>query len=188
VTGSIGVLGGWVWNKDLGSGLGMTTDHVKVGDHADMAFGVWLPLLGLQLPDRPLSPEERARFEGVIRGGYRTFVAQVAQGRGMTAEQVEAAAQGRVWSGMDGKKVGLVDEIGGLDRAIQIARTAAGIGPHQEFEIVELPGKGLFKFHLGGPGILALDLEREPAWQYLKLFAEHPGQPLQVLPPELFWE
>jgi protease-4 len=188
VTGSIGVLGGWLWNKGLGSGLGMTTDHVKVGDHADMAFGVWLPLLGLQLPDRQLSPEERARFERVIREGYRTFVAQVAQGRGMTTEQVEAAAQGRVWSGIDGQKVGLVDEIGGLDRAIQIARTAAGIGPEEEFEIVELPGKGLFKLDLGGPGVLALDLESEPTWQYLKLFSEHPGGPLQVLPPELFLE
>jgi protease-4 len=166
----------------------MTTDHVKVGDHADAGFGIMLPFLGLSLPDRPLTEVERAQFEEYIRDAYRLFVAKVAQGRGLSEAHIDSVAQGRVWSGMDGKKVGLVDEIGGLERAIQIAWTAAGIEPDEEVEIVELPQKGLFKLDLGGPGILSLDLEKDPTWQYLKLFSENPGQPLQVLPPELFLE
>lgn len=188
VTGSIGVLSAWVWNKGLGSGLGMTTDHVKIGHHADMAFGMELPFLGLHLPDRKLALEERARFEQVVRDGYKMFVSKVAQGRGLTEAQVDSVAQGRVWSGIDAKEVGLVDEIGGLDRAIQIARTAAGIGPGEEYVIEEMPSKGLFKLKMGGPGVLSLDLKEDLTWQYLKLFSEHPGQPLQVLPPEMWVE
>jgi protease-4 len=189
VTGSIGVLGGWLWDKDLGAKLGMTADHVKMGDHADLDFGIWLPLLGLELPGRPLRAEERARFEEIIRDGYRLFVSQVAQGRGMTEDEVDAVAQGRVWSGIDGQEIGLVDEIGGLDRAIQLAREAAGIAPDEEIEIVEMPEKGLFKVDPFKPGIMAgLNLEQEPHWQYLRLFSEHPGQPLRVLPPEFYEE
>ncbi len=188
VTGSIGVLGGWVWNKGLGSKLGMATDHVKVGQHADTGFGIMLPFLGLSLPDRPLTEEERTRFEEYIRDAYRLFVAKVAQGRGMTEEQVDAVAQGRVWSGVDGQEVGLVDEIGGLELAIALAKGAAGIDPQKDVEIVEMPEKGLFKLDLFKPGIMSLNLEEDPLWQYLKLFSEHPGQPLPVLPPEMYEE
>jgi protease-4 len=188
VTGSIGVLGAWVWNQGLGSKLGLTSDHVKVGDHAEVDFGIWLPLLGLQLPDRELTTEERAKFEELIRNSYRLFVAKVAQGRGLEEVQVDSVAQGRVWSGVDGKEKGLVDEIGGLDLAIRLAREAAGIGPEEQIEIVELPKKGLFKLNLGGPAVMSINLQDDPTWQYLKLFSEHPGQPLPVLPPEMWME
>jgi len=185
-TGSIGVLGAWVWNESMGRALGMTTDRVQRGRHADMDMGIWLPFLGLQFPDRPLNDEERARFEKIIRDSYDRFVAGAAEGRGMDPESVHEVAQGRVWSGLDGQKIGLVDEIGGLETAFRIAREAAGIGPQQEIEIVELPEKGLFKIDFGGPGLLAERLEREPVWQYLRLFSEHPGQPLPVLPMGLY--
>jgi protease-4 len=187
-TGSIGVLGAWVWNESMGRTLGMTTDHVKRGRHADMDMGIWLPLVGLQFPDRPLNEEERARFEKVIRDSYDLFVAGVAEGRGMDPEAVHEVGQGRVWSGLDGKEIGLVDEIGGLEIALRIAREAAGIGSDEEIEVIELPGKGLFKIDLGGPDLLTERLEQEPVWQYLKLFSEHPGQPLPVLPMELYDE
>jgi protease-4 len=187
-TGSIGVLSAWMWNKTLGQSLGMTTDHVKRGRHADLDLGIWLPFLGLQIPDRPLSVEERARFEKITRDSYDRFVAGVAEGRGMEPESVHQVAQGRVWSGLDGRDVGLVDEIGGLETAIRIAREAARIGSGEEVEIVELPEKGLFKLDLGGPGLMTEKLEQEPVWQYLRLFSEHPGQPLPVLPMELYEE
>ncbi len=187
-TGSIGVLGGWLWNKGLGHKLGMTTDHVKRGQHADVDFGIWLPFLGLQIPDRPLGPEERARFEGFIRDSYDLFITKVAEGRGMDREAVHAVAQGRVWSGLAGREVGLVDEIGGLELAVRIARKAAGIGLDEDVEIIELPEKGLFKLDLGGPGIFSQKIDQEPVWQYLRLFSEHPGQPLPVLPMELYEE
>jgi protease-4 len=186
VTGSVGVLGAWLWNKGMGRSLGMTTDHVKRGAHADLDMGIWLPFLGLQIPDRPLSTDERARFEKIIRDSYDRFVTGVAEGRGMSWEAVHEVAQGRVWSGLDGRDAGLVDEIGGLQTALGIARQAAGIGPREEIEIVELPEKGLFKLELGGPGLLTEKLEQEPMWQYLRLFSEHPGQPLPVLPMELY--
>ena len=188
VTGSIGVLGAWLWNEDLGSKLGMTSDCVKAGDHADIDCGIRLPFVGLQLPDRKLTPEERARFEKLIRDAYRLFVHKVAQGRGMTDAQIDSVAQGRVWSGVDGQEKGLVDVIGGLEKSILLAREAAGIDPQEEVEIVELPQKGLFKMDMFKPGIMALNMKEDPSWLYLKLISEHSGQPLPVLPPELYVE
>ena len=187
-TGSIGVLSAWLWDKKLGQALGMTTDHVKRGSHADLGMGIWLPFLGFQIPDRPLSVEERARFEKITRDSYDRFVTGVAEGRRMSREAVHQVAQGRVWSGTDGQTVGLVDEIGGLETAIRIARETAGIGPQEAIDIIELPEKGLFKFDVGGPGLVTEKLEQEPVWQYLRLFSEHPGQPLPVLPMELYDE
>ncbi|MDZ7262247.1 MAG: S49 family peptidase, partial [candidate division KSB1 bacterium] len=86
ITGSIGVIGGWFWNKGFGDKAGMTSDHVKVGNHADLGFGITLPLLGLQLPERNLTSEERSKVELLIKNVYQEFVAKVARGRGMGVE------------------------------------------------------------------------------------------------------
>jgi protease-4 len=188
VTGSIGVAGGWVWNKGLGSKLGLTSDHVQVGDHADVGFGIRIPFLGLPLPDRNLTPEERALVEDHIRASYKTFVAQVARGRQMTVAQVDSVAQGRVWSGVDGKERGLVDEIGGLARAIELAKKVAGIPLERKVEIVELPQRGLFNLDLFKPKVPGFTMDQDRNWRYLKLISEHPGQPLPVLPPDLYPE
>lgn len=188
VTGSIGVIGGWIWNKGFGSKLGLTSDHVKVGDHADLGFGIRLPFLGIQVPDRNLSPEERPKVEQLIRSLYKTFVAKVAQGRAMTEAEVDSVGQGRIWSGIDGKEKGLVDVIGGLERAIEIARQAADIPPEKEVEIVEMPQKGLFKLDFLRPKTPGFSAQQDRDWLYLKLIADHPGQPIPVVPPDLYPE
>ena len=67
ITGSIGVIAGWAYNKGLKEKIGLSTDHVQVGRHADLPFGMALPLIGLNLPDRNLSNDEKKRMEHIIR-------------------------------------------------------------------------------------------------------------------------
>jgi protease-4 len=96
------------------------------------------------VPHRPLSVEERARYEEAIRTLYGEFVAKVAAGRHMTPEAVDAIGQGRVWSGIDGLDVGLVDEIGGLWRSLWVAREKAELPAGRPLALVEGPSLGAF--------------------------------------------
>ncbi|NIW40281.1 MAG: signal peptide peptidase SppA, partial [candidate division Zixibacteria bacterium] len=144
ITGSIGVIGLWIWDKEFSDKLGMTSDHVKRGEHADLGFGVKLPLLGVQVPARDLNKEEHARMETLIKEFYSIFVNKVADGRNMEVSRVEQIAEGRFYSGVDGEHIGLVDKVGGLSHAIQIARAAADIPSDQYAKIIEIPeNKGL---------------------------------------------
>lgn len=145
VTGSIGVIGAWLYDNGLGDKIGFTYDHVKRGEHADIGKGVTFPLIGATLPDRPMTQDERARAEELIRLLYADFVKKVAEGRGMSETAVDAVGQGRVWSGTRGKEKGLVDEIGGLWRSVEIARDAAGIPSSRAIQISEGPGIGMFR-------------------------------------------
>jgi protease-4 len=144
ITGSIGVIGGWVWNKGFAEKLGLDADFVKRGEHADLLFGPKLPLIGLGVPHRPLSQGERDQIIAEMDTLYQGFVTKVSRGRGMEREAVAKIAQGRVWTGDEGKDVGLVDTIGGLSTAIEIAREKAGIGPDEEIKIMDFSEKGLF--------------------------------------------
>ncbi|MDZ7393053.1 MAG: S49 family peptidase [candidate division KSB1 bacterium] len=188
ITGSIGVIGGWLWNKGLGDRLGMSSDHVQVGEHADLGFGITLPILGVQIPDRNLTHEEKARVEAVIRQFYRVFVHKVAQGRGMAPEAVEEIAQGRIWSGVAAKARGLVDEVGGLSQAVDMARARAGIRPGAEVEVVELPRPGLINVEAlmpGAPSVRGGSPLSDVEQGYLRLLARYPAQPLLLMPLEL---
>jgi hypothetical protein len=71
ITGSIGVIGGWDYNMGLKEKLGVSTDFVKRGDHAEITFGATVPLLGISLPDRNLNSGERARMEYIIKAEYK---------------------------------------------------------------------------------------------------------------------
>ena len=144
ITGSIGVIGGWVWNNGLGDKVGLEGDFVKAGGHADLFFGIRLPFLGVSIPHRALTQEERDRIMDEMKIFYDGFVEKVAAARGMKPEEVEKIAQGRVWTGVQGKKIGLVDEIGGLETAYAIAREKAGIAPGEEVKIVEYGTRGWF--------------------------------------------
>jgi len=114
LTGSIGVVGGKFatrrFERDL---LGVTHDQLKRGANADL----------YQTTD-PYTPEQTARVERLMHDVYDLFVGHVAAGRHMTRQAVDAVAGGRVWTGAQAKSLGLVDEIGGLDRAIELAREA----------------------------------------------------------------
>lgn len=182
ITGSIGVIGGWLYNKWLKDTLGMSTDHVKVGKHADLGFGFTFPFLGFSVPDRNLNEEERGKMETLIKIFYKEFVGKVASGRKTTTDKIELIAQGRVWSGYDGKENGLVDVLGGLQTAIQIAKNKAGICPKMDVEIVEYPEKGLFDMSIFMPKLLPISIEDDPVLQHIKFRLKHNGEPMPIMP------
>jgi len=185
VTGSIGVYGGWLYDKGFSQKLGMTSDHVQRGKHADLRFGVTLPYLGLRIPARNLNDEEYARMKKLILAFYDEFVQRVAAGRHMPVEKVMEIAQGHFYSGLNGKKVGLVDKIGGLEMAIALARDKSGIDPEKEVEIIEIPKyKGLFRFDLFPDySPIAAKMIDADIYRYLKAVTEHNGRPLPMMVP-----
>ncbi len=126
LTGSIGVFG-MLFNgqKLLNNKLGINVNVVKTNANSDFG-GVF----------RPLSTTERNYLQGQIEDIYDEFITHVADGRGMTKTEVDEIAQGRVWLAPDALKIGLVDEIGGIDEAI---KTAAELGEVDDYEIVEYP-------------------------------------------------
>jgi protease IV len=186
ITGSIGVIGGWIYNKGLKDSLGMSTDFVKVGDHADIGFGMTLPLIGLTIPDRNLTTDERARAESLIKTMYKEFLDKVSLGRKKKSEDIESIAQGRAWSGLDGKQNGLVDVLGGLETAINIAKERAGIPKCQDVTLVELPKKGLIDFSKFMPRLFGVETKalNDPTIELLKFRLEHNGEPMPMLPME----
>lgn len=115
LTGSIGVFG-LMFNaeKALNNKLGVTIDVAKTNPSADMG-----------MPFRAVSSTERSKIMRSIEQVYSTFVNHVADGRNMTFDSVDAIGQGRVWTGNDGNRIGLVDQIGGLQYAIAIAADKA---------------------------------------------------------------
>jgi protease IV len=118
LTGSIGVLGGKFVVQDLLDRVGVTTGTVQRGARALMYS-----------PRRAFSDEDRERLAAVIDGIYDDFVGKVAAGRGRPVADIEAIARGRVWTGRDALEVGLVDHLGGLRDAVQLARRLADMPP-----------------------------------------------------------
>src|SRR5258705_10317804 len=92
-------------------------------------------------PVRPFSPAERARMVENMQATYDTFVEKAAQGRNTTPERIDAIGQGRVWTGRQAKEIGLVDELGGLDRAVALAKQRAKIAQDPQVELVIYPPK-----------------------------------------------
>jgi protease-4 len=184
ITGSIGVIAGWLYNTELKEKLGMSTDYVKVGTYADMGFGFRLPFLGVGIPDRDLTADERAKAERAIKTLYEEFVAKVAAGRKSTPEKIEEIAQGRFYSGTEGKSNGLVDILGGLQDAIRVARDRAGIPPGAEVTIVEMPKPGLLNLRslFSLPSASQQSGLAEPVLEQLKFRLQHNGQPIPLMP------
>lgn len=120
LTGSIGIFGMFPdFSQLLTEKIGIKYDHIKTNLHSD--FGT---------TSRPINNEEMAILDKYITRGYDQFLSRVAEGRKMTKEQVNEIAQGRVWLGQDAIKIKLVDEIGGLDVAINKAATLAKASSH----------------------------------------------------------
>lgn len=116
ITGSIGIFGLIPTISEPLEKLGIHTDGVGT-----------TPLAGAFRSDRPLSADVAAIFQSEVEKGYRDFVQGVASGRKLDVAKVESIAQGRVWSGVAAKELGLVDSFGGLDDAAQAAATLAGL-------------------------------------------------------------
>jgi protease-4 len=132
LTGSIGVIGSWFYDKGLNNKLGLSVDTLKMGDHADLMTGVILP-------HRDLTNAEEERYRRFILDMYGDFTAKVAVGRNMELEKVEALAQGRIYSGTSALNAGLIDSIGGLADAVRIARDLAGIPEGSKVQYNEFP-------------------------------------------------
>ncbi len=199
VTGSIGVIGGWIYDDGFGDKTGLSSDIVQRGEHADLTKGLRLPLVGASVPTRKLTEEELDRVEDVIRSGYDSFVATVAEGRDTTEAHIREIGAGRIYSGQAGKEVGLVDEIGGLPRAVRLARQAAGLeadeGTVREVNPVSgtldlsgvLPGP-LVQW-IGGDtknGNLRPAVYTDPTSAVVRLMLDHQPGPLVLLPPSYY--
>ncbi len=128
LTGSIGVVG-------LLPNASRLLDRLDV--HAEGVTTTWLR--GAADPRRAADPRFAALVQSRIDGGYRQFVALVAQARGQTLEQVDAAAQGRVWSGRDALRLGLVDRLGGLEDAVAEAARRAQLSGTPVRRYLEAP-------------------------------------------------
>ena len=113
ITGSIGIFGMMMTFEDTLSKMGIYTDGVSTTEIAGLS------------PTRPLTDDMGKLFQMNINRGYKQFLTLVAQSRGMTVEEVDAVAQGRVWSGIKAKELGLVDELGNLDDAVIAAAKLA---------------------------------------------------------------
>lgn len=126
ITGSIGIFG-MIPNasKLLEKKLGVTRDVVSTNKNSD--------LLSLK---RAMTPFEKELFQERIESGYTTFISHVADGRGMTLKEVDKIGQGRVWSGVNAKEIGLVDVFGGLNTAIEIAKEKAKL---DKYRVVAYP-------------------------------------------------
>ncbi len=118
LTGSIGVFGGkFVTRRFEEEILGIGHDFQKRGANADIYSAL-----------QPYSPQQEALVQQLLDRTYAAFVGHVAAGRKLSRAAVEEVASGRVWTGADAQKKGLVDELGGLDRALELARKEAGVG------------------------------------------------------------
>ena len=142
VTGSIGVFGLFFNMGDaLQNKLGITVDGVETSSHSDIGS-----------PFRNMDAAERNYFQKNVDEVYVTFVNRVASGRNLSYQRVDAVAEGRVWSGVDARSIGLVDDFGGLAMVINVAADRAGV--RNDFRIVELTEElsGLMQL-LGSAGV-----------------------------------
>lgn len=126
ITGSIGVFG-LLFNaqKLLNNKLGLTFDTVKTGRFA-----------GIGSPTRPLTQEERNIVQEEVERIYDTFITHVSEGRNISKAEVDSLGQGRIWNGIDAKRLGLVDVLGGINTAIEIAAKKANL---ENYRTISLP-------------------------------------------------
>ena len=128
LTGSIGVLAGKFSLAGLYDKLGITAEKITYGQKADL-FTTF----------RPFSPDERRLLKENILWTYDRFLAKAAEGRNLTREDVDRVGRGRVWTGRQALEAKLVDELGGLDTAIGLAKVLAGIPAEEDVRLVVWP-------------------------------------------------
>lgn len=128
LTGSIGVYAGKIALGGTMEKLGVEYETVTSGANAD----IYSPF------DR-FEPGARARLERYMRAFYEGFVRKVAESRAKTPDEIDAVAQGRVWTGQQARAHGLVDALGGLETAVEIAKARAGIPASEDVELVIYP-------------------------------------------------
>jgi len=133
LTGSIGVISGKFNMSRLMEKLGITSEKITYGKRADIFS-----------PFRGLTPEERKVLKKETLWIYDRFLTKVAEGRNMSKDEVGKIGKGRVWTGNQAKELGLVDEIGGLSRALELAKELAGIPADKSVKLVVWPRRVSF--------------------------------------------
>ena len=128
ITGSIGVLGGKLNLKGLYNKLGLTKEVITRGKNANLYSDYG-----------DFTPTERERLQKLLETIYQDFVRKAAEGRDKTEAEIHELAQGRIWTGKQAKEIGLVDELGGLDTALTIAKKQIALDPTDEIDIIILP-------------------------------------------------
>lgn len=132
ITGSIGVVGGKLPSKQLFEKFGITFDKVQTTKNGTMWSFVY-----------DYTPDEWQHVQAWLDKIYASFTQKVSDGRQLPIEKVRRIAKGRIWTGQDAKRLGLVDELGGLPLAIRLAKEAANIGADKTIKLVEFPKKSL---------------------------------------------
>ena len=130
LTGSIGIFGGKFITGGAYEKLGMHIESTSIGKHAEM-----------NSPVRPYNESELKKITEQLDEFYQQFVERAAESRHSTPEKIDRLAQGRVWTGSQARENGLVDELGGLDQAIAVAKARANIDAGSSVEIVAFPGR-----------------------------------------------
>lgn len=129
ITGSIGVVSGKLDISGLyREHLGINVEIIKRGENADYYS-----------EQRSFTEQQRAKFHQDLMDFYYTFVKKAADGRKKSPEEIDKVAQGRVWTGLRAKDLGLVDELGGMEKAIEVARQLAGLGTDTQIHLEEYP-------------------------------------------------
>jgi protease-4 len=186
LTGSIGVLAGKLVVADLLKKIGVSTDSAQIGANAAMFS-----------PTTDFSARAHSRLEAFLDDTYKGFKDHVATGRHMTQDEVEAVAKGRVWSGEDAKARGLVDDLGGYDVALRLAKEAANLAPDAPFTLTVFPREetlpeflynrlsGKDREHEDG-SVTSSSIERslravQPLLQRLEILLDTPG--VLTMPP-----
>ncbi|HKO09962.1 MAG TPA: signal peptide peptidase SppA [Alphaproteobacteria bacterium] len=189
LTGSIGVFGGKLVIKGLLEKLGISVDAVQFGANA----AIWSS-------DQDFTPEGWNRLEASLDAVYKDFTSKVVAARGLDASRIPEIAKGRVFTGAQARKLGLVDALGGFPQALELAREALHLKPEEPVQLREYPPRGrefreLLHRLFAGEGIgaasLASLLARElaaPAAALRPLIAElpaltRPGEAWLLIPP-----
>lgn len=151
ITGSIGVVTGKFVFKGLSDWAGINFGIMKRGENADLFS-----------PIQRFTPEQEKIIVGHMESFYKDFVSKAAIGRKKSYEEIDKIAQGRIWSGEDALKIGLVDRLGGLDEAIEFAKEKANIKKEEKVNIKYFPKqKTFFEFfkEMSSPDISTLILK-----------------------------
>ncbi len=128
ITGSIGIFGGKFNIRGLYEKLGLSIETMSTGPRAEMYS-----------PFRDFTEEEEKLYQAQLQKSYERFLERVAAGRHRPVAWVDSIGQGRIWSGSKAVELGLVDELGGLEKALDVARSRGGIGEDEDYEVDVLP-------------------------------------------------
>lgn len=163
ITGSIGVVGGKPVLKGFYDWIGVSNEYVMRGKNS-----------GMFRETEKFNDSEQAKFKEFLNNTYDDFITKVGKGRNKDKDYINSIGQGRVWTGSQGKEKGLVDEYGGLDKAIEIAKQLANIPADRSIQRVILPQPPTFLENLMSAGNDDSDGADAQAKQQAALFSALP--------------